>query len=210
VKSAASWLSASLKIRRSTHERKACERDEREGGDDGERRAIAGANSASRAVTCAGPNNAPIVTTVPASSPSRPKIASMWDARARRGEPGDQQAERKTAHGQGRRPAAVGRDQRNGEDRRIVDRTPGENLRELEHQDGAPGTGHKILESGHRDDIAAAPPSLTPARPPPHAKLRYPTISKAWREAGCAILGLTGIHLTLKQLTLLILHLVYL
>ena len=31
-----------------------------------------------RAATCDGPNSAPIVTTVPASMPPRPKIASRW------------------------------------------------------------------------------------------------------------------------------------
>ena len=37
-------------------------------------------NSISRAVTCDGPNSAPIVTAVPASSPSRWKIASRCAA----------------------------------------------------------------------------------------------------------------------------------
>ena len=67
----------------------------------------------------------------------------------RRREPGGEQRERKAAHGEGHRPAALGRDQRHGQDRRIEDRAPGKDLRDAEHQDGAPGTGDDFTKRGH-------------------------------------------------------------
>ena len=69
---------------------------------------------------------------------------------ARRSEPRREQRERKAAHREGHRPAALGCDQRHRQDRRIEDRTPGEDLRDAEHQDGAPGAGNDIAKVGHR------------------------------------------------------------
>ena len=57
----------------------------------------------------------------------------------RRDQAGDQQAEREAAHGERQRPAALGRDQRHGQHRRIEDRAPGDDLRDAEHRHRAPG-----------------------------------------------------------------------
>ena len=63
--------------------------------------------------------------------------------------PGGEQRQRKAAHGERHRPAALRRDQRDGQHRRIEDRAPGKDLRDAEHQDGAPGTGEDIAKVGH-------------------------------------------------------------
>ena len=53
----------------------------------------------------------------------------------RRSEPGGEQRERKAAHGEGHRPAALGCDQRHGQHRRIENRAPGKDLGDPEHQE---------------------------------------------------------------------------
>ena len=52
----------------------------------------------------------------------------------RRDQARDQQAEREAAHGEGQRPAGLGRDQRHGQHRRIEDRAPGDDLRDAQHR----------------------------------------------------------------------------
>jgi hypothetical protein len=68
----------------------------------------------------------------------------------RRGdEPGDEQARGKSAHRKGQRESALLRDQRNGQHRRIEDRSPGEDLRDAEDRDGTPGPGNEFAERRH-------------------------------------------------------------
>ena len=76
-------------------------------------------------------------------------MAVDQSADRRRAEPGDQQGERETAHRKKQRPAALGRDQRHHQDRRIKQRAPGENLRHAENGDGAPGTENEFAEFWH-------------------------------------------------------------
>jgi len=70
-------------------------------------------------------------------------------ADARRHQTCGEQRERKAAHGKAHRPAALVRDQRHGQDRRIEERAPGQNLGDAEHEHGAPGAGDHIAQSGH-------------------------------------------------------------
>ena len=56
-------------------------------------------------------------------------------------QPADEQADRKSGHGEAQRPAALGRDQRQRQDRRIPQRSPRQNLRDAEHEHRAPGAG---------------------------------------------------------------------
>src|SRR5262249_15320182 len=74
---------------------------------------------------------------------------------ARRNQPRREQGERKAAHGKGHRPAAFVSDQRHGQDRRIKDRAPGQNLGAAEHQDGAPRAGDDMGQRGHGGSTAS-------------------------------------------------------
>ena len=85
----------------------------------------------------------------------------------RRDQAGDQQPDREAAHGEGDRPAALGRDQRHDQHRRVEDRAPGQNLGDAEHRHGAPGAVDEVAASGHgaagaNDDCRVT--SSTPAR----------------------------------------------
>jgi len=62
----------------------------------------------------------------------------------RRDQPGRQEPDRQPAHREGERPAALGRDQRHGQHRRIEQCAPGENLRHAEQRHGAPGTEQNV------------------------------------------------------------------
>jgi hypothetical protein len=76
-------------------------------------------------------------------------VAIDQQANPRRDHPGGEQGEREAAHGKCHGPAALGRNERDCQHRWIEDRAPGENLRDAEHQDGAPGTGDDIAKRGH-------------------------------------------------------------
>ncbi len=76
-------------------------------------------------------------------------VAVDQQAHAWRHEAGREQREREAAHGKAHRPAALVRDQRHGQDRRIEDCAPGQNLGDAEHEHGAPGAGDHIAQSGH-------------------------------------------------------------
>src|ERR1700730_7330097 len=75
---------------------------------------------------------------------------------ARRYESRCEQREREPTHGKGRRPSALGRDQRDSEHRRIEDRSPGEDLRCAEHEHGAPGPGDYIVKREHEREWKGA------------------------------------------------------
>src|SRR5262249_56523922 len=98
--------------------------------------------------------------------------AAPWRAdslpRGGRAQPRREQRERKAAHGKGHRPAAFVRNQRHGQDRRIEDRAPSQNLGDAEHKDGAPRAGDGIGQRRHGGSTAGERRS-TPARPPPAA-----------------------------------------
>ena len=97
-----------------------------------------------------------------------PMAAVAIDQPARRaGEtsPAVSSAEREAAHGEGHRPAALGRDQRHGQHRRIEDRAPGEDLGDAEHQDGAPGAGEDIAELWAWERAREGIPSTAVSRP---------------------------------------------
>ena len=76
----------------------------------------------------------------------------------RRDEPGDQKPHRKSAHGEGDGPSAIGGDQRNDQDRRVEDRAPGQDLRDAEHRHPAPRAVDKVTRRNHgaavADDVA--------------------------------------------------------
>ena len=60
-----------------------------------------------------------------------------------------EQADGKAGHGEGLRPAPIGRNQGDSQHRRVEQRAPGENLRDPEHGDGAPGTNDEVERAGH-------------------------------------------------------------
>jgi hypothetical protein len=68
---------------------------------------------------------------------------------ARRNETRCKQRQRKAAHGKAHRPAALTSNQWHGQNRRIEDRTPGQNLGNAEHEDGAPGAGDHVTHDRH-------------------------------------------------------------
>ena len=85
--------------------------------------------------------------TRPSALTSDPTVITTWPpcavdraADERRDQARGQQAERESAHGERQRPAALGRDQRHDQHRRIEDRAPGDDLRDAEHGHGAPRT----------------------------------------------------------------------
>jgi hypothetical protein len=82
-------------------------------------------------------------------------VAVDQPSRARRNEPRREQRERETAHRKGDRKAAVGRDQRHRQYRRIEDRAPGKNLSDAENQHGAPGAEEDIVQVGHDGECEA-------------------------------------------------------
>ena len=108
----------------------------------------------------------------------------------RRDQSRGQQRQRKSAHREGERQAALGRDQRHRQHRRIEDRAPGQDLRDAEHQDGAPGPGDDSAKRGHAEDVDRNP-TRSRCSPPWRASSRSPTGSpparasrRAWSRAG--------------------------
>jgi hypothetical protein len=84
-----------------------------------------------------------------------------------------EQREREAAHHEGYRPAAVRSDQRQGQDRRIEDRAPGQDLRDAEHRHGTPGAEDEVADGRHGIDARprdvpkrSAQPSTTQSIPP--------------------------------------------
>jgi hypothetical protein len=79
-------------------------------------------------------------------------IDRMTDVR--RDEPGDQKPHGKSAHGERDGPSAIGRNQRNDQNRRVEDRAPGQNLRDAEHRHSAPRTVDKVTRRNHGTAVA--------------------------------------------------------
>jgi hypothetical protein len=70
-------------------------------------------------------------------------------AGGRRAKSRHQQSERKAAHGERERPAALGRDQRHHQHRWIKQRGPCQDLRDTENDDRAPGAENEIAKFWH-------------------------------------------------------------
>jgi hypothetical protein len=62
----------------------------------------------------------------------------------RRDESAREKPDGETAHGKGEREAAFGREQRQRQDRRIIERAPGDDLRESEDRHGAPASRQNL------------------------------------------------------------------
>src|SRR5271166_38695 len=87
---------------------------------------------------------------------------------ARRYQAGHEQREREPAHGKGHRPSTLGCDQGDGEHGRIEERSPGEDLRDPEHEHGAPGPGDQIAKRKHdREMEGRCPATLAGSYPNP-------------------------------------------